>query len=68
MIIRRWKSINHTLLHRWLKWVWVALLPVSFWWRESVIWVVIMSHYAILVSHWAAEEAAPDEDEDEHET
>jgi hypothetical protein len=50
--------VNHTRLHQVMKWLWVALIPVSYLLRESVVWVVLMSHYAILVSHWAAEEAA----------
>ena len=53
--------MNHTKLHRILKWVWVAMIPVSLWLRESLLWIVFMSHYAILVSHWGAEEAADDE-------
>lgn len=53
--------MNHTRLHRTAKWLWTALIPVSYLWRNSVVWVVLMSHYAILVTHWAAEEAADTE-------
>ncbi len=52
--------MNKTKLHRKLKWLWLALIPLSFFLRESVIWVVLMSHYAIVVGHWSAEEAAED--------
>lgn len=41
-----------------MKWVWVGILPVSYFLRESVMWVVFMSHYAILTGHWGAEESA----------
>ena len=51
---------NHTKFHRVAKWAWLALIPVSYFLRESVVWVVLMSHYAIVVSHWSAEEAADD--------
>lgn len=33
---------------------WVVLLPISYWWRDSVVWVVLMSHYVIIASHKAA--------------
>jgi hypothetical protein len=54
--------VNRTRVHRRLKWLWVAAIPVSVWLRSSVLWVVVMSHYAIIASHWAAEEAADDEE------
>lgn len=50
--------ISKTQFHRWLKWFWVALIPVSYLLKDSIIWVVFMSHYAIVVGHWSAEEAA----------
>lgn len=53
------QRVNHTHLHRWLKWVWICPgLPVSFFLRNSVPWLVFMSVYAIIVGHWSAEEAA----------
>jgi uncharacterized membrane protein len=53
--------VNHTKLHRCLKWFWIAIIPVSYFLRESVVWVVIISHYAIIVGHWSSEEAADEE-------
>jgi len=53
---------NKTKLHRHLKWFWIFVIPISYWWRESIFWVVFMSHYAIIASHWAAEEASPEDD------
>lgn len=51
--------MKHTKLHRWLKWLWVCPgLPITFVLRESVPWLAFMSIYAIITSHWAAEEAA----------
>lgn len=37
------------------------LIPLSWYWRNNVAWVVFMSHYAIIVGHWSAEEAAKTE-------
>lgn len=39
--------------------VWLSLLvPTLLWWRESVLWVAVMSLYANVVGHWAAYQAA----------
>jgi hypothetical protein len=55
-IIKRPKvSTIHTVLTL----VWAVLaLPTLFWWRESVMWVALMSLWANIASHWAAREAA----------
>ena len=53
-------QVTKTQLHRYLKWLWVALIPVSFAWRAFLPWIVFMSHYAIIAGHWGAEEAADD--------
>jgi hypothetical protein len=52
--------VNHTKLHKWLTLLWVFLIPVSVILKDSILWVVVMSHYAIVASHWAACEAADD--------
>ena len=51
-------QVTKTQLHRYLKWLWVILIPVSFLWRAWLPWIVFMSHYAIITGHWGAEEAA----------
>jgi hypothetical protein len=41
-----------------MKWIWVCPgIPISFVLRESVPWLVFMSVYAIIVSHWSAEQS-----------
>lgn len=56
--------INKTRMHRILKWIWVFPgIPVSFMFRQSITYLTFLSVYAIITSHWAAEEAAPDPDE-----
>lgn len=38
---------------------WVcALVPTLLWWRESVLWVALMSCWANIASHWAAWQAS----------
>lgn len=44
--------------------IWAALVvPTVLWWKDSILWVSIMSIYAILVSHWGAYQASRAEKE-----
>jgi hypothetical protein len=54
-----WHSADSSVkVHRVLKWLWICPgLPISFVLRESVPWLVFMSVYAIITSHWGAEQA-----------
>lgn len=53
------KRVKASTVHTTLTLVWVALvLPTLLWWRDSVLWVAIMSIWANIASHWAAREAA----------
>lgn len=65
-------TINHTKLHRWLKWLWIFPgIPISYVLREMIAYLTFLSVYAIITGHWSAEEAADDADEpdgDESET
>lgn len=55
-IIKRPKA---SAIHTVLTFVWVLLIiPTLVWWRESVVWVALMSLWANIASHWAAREAA----------
>lgn len=54
-----WATARSSLvMHRRMKWFWVALIPLSYVLRNNIMWVVFMSHYAIVTGHWSAEEAA----------
>ena len=56
IIINRPKA---STIHTALTLVWAMLaLPTLLWWRESVLWVALMSLWANIASHWAAREAA----------
>ncbi|WBG90042.1 hypothetical protein N5580_13195 [Pantoea piersonii] len=41
----------------------VLTLPTLIWWKESILWVSLMSIYAIVVAHLAAYSAAHAEKE-----
>lgn len=54
--------VNKTKIHRVLKWLWVFPgIPISYFLKQSIAYLTFLSVYAIIASHWAAEEAAPDE-------
>lgn len=56
---RTWKRVHWTLTL-----VWVSLaVPTLLWWRESVLWVALMSLYANVAGHWSAAQAS---EADEH--
>ncbi len=38
---------------------WVALvIPTIVWWRESILWVALMSVWANVAGHWSAWQAS----------
>ena len=44
--------------------VWILLgVPTVVWWKDSILWISLMSLYAIIVSHWSALESAITEQE-----
>lgn len=46
---------------------WALLaVPTVLWWKESVLWVAIMSLYANVVGHWSAYQATRAEVEAEN--
>jgi hypothetical protein len=56
IIIKRPKS---STIHTLLTFAWLVLaVPTLLLWRESVLWVALMSLWANIASHWAAREAA----------
>lgn len=47
--------------------VWAILLvPTLIWWKQSVLWVALMSLYANVVGHWSAYQASRAEVEAEN--
>jgi hypothetical protein len=46
-------------LHLILTWLWVLLIvPTILWWKDSILFIGIVSVYANVVSHWTAYQAA----------
>lgn len=46
-------------VHLFLALIWVVLtIPTLLWWKNSILWVSLMSIYAIVISHLAAYSAA----------
>jgi hypothetical protein len=53
--VSRWLRLFHLVSI----FVWVGLLvPTLLWWKDSILWVAIMSVYAIVISHWGAYQSA----------
>ncbi len=45
--------------HRRAKWIWVIPgIAISFVMRDSIVYLVFLSVYAIITGHWSSEEAA----------
>lgn len=45
-------------LHLALGILWVLLLvPTILWWKDSILWVLVISVYANIVGHWSAYQA-----------
>ena len=45
-------------VHGYLTLLWVAALVVTVgWWRDSILWVALMSVWANIAGHWAAWQA-----------
>lgn len=50
-------------IHLTLAAVWALLaVPTVLWWKDSILWVALMSVYAIVIAHLAAYDAARAED------
>lgn len=53
-----WASAESNVkVHRFLKWLWILVgIPLSFTvFYGSINWLIFMSIYAIIISHWSAE-------------
>lgn len=51
-------------LHFTLAVTWTLLMvPTLLWWKNSILWVALMSGYANIVGHWSAYQASRAETE-----
>lgn len=53
MTARTWKRTHLILTFAWA----VAVIPTVLWWKESILWVGLMSCWANVASHFAAWQA-----------
>ena len=51
---RTWSRVHLVLTFAWM----VAITPTMLWWRDSVLWVALMSLWANIASHFAAWQAS----------
>lgn len=46
-------------IHAALTFAWLLFgIPTLLWWKESILWVAVMSLYANVAGHWAAYQGA----------
>jgi len=51
-------------LHLVLMSTWIILaIPTLLWWKDSILWVLLISIYANIATHWGAYQAAKSEPE-----
>ncbi len=61
--------MKSSTLHKILTIVWVLMLvPTLVWWSNSLTWVLMISIYANIVSHWGAYEAAKGKEQSDKKT
>lgn len=58
---RSWRHVHATLTLVWA----AAIIPTVLWWRDSVLWVALISCYANAVGHASAWQASRAEDAEE---
>lgn len=51
---RTWARVHLVLTAAWV----LAITPTLLWWRDSVLWVALMSLWANIASHFAAWQAS----------
>jgi len=51
---RNWARVHLVLTAAWM----LAIMPTLLWWRDSVLWVAMMSLWANIASHFAAWQAS----------
>jgi hypothetical protein len=57
---KTWRHVHATLTLLWF----IAIIPTLLWWRESVLWVALMSCWANAAAHFSAWQGSRAEDEE----
>lgn len=56
--------MNWVTFHKVAVGIWIILtIPTVLWWKESILWVAMMSIWANVAAHWSAFQAAHAEQE-----
>lgn len=53
-----WRAVHLSMTVAWF----IAIVPTLLWWKESILWVAMMSCWANAASHFSAWQAARAED------
>jgi hypothetical protein len=57
--MRKWLASHEPEVHLAIVVFWTAsIVPTLLWWKNSVLWVALMSLWANIASHWSAHAAA----------
>jgi hypothetical protein len=56
---KTWRRVHATFTVLWF----IAIVPTLLWWRESVLWVALISCYANAAAHFSAWQGSRAEDE-----
>lgn len=67
MMVRRWflRGLHYFNsapflygFHAWATIFWTAMLiPSWFWWRQNLFWIIVLSWWALVATHWGAWQA-----------
>jgi hypothetical protein len=59
MVYMKVKPEVELRIHQVLAGVWAVLLvPSLLWWKDSILWIIVISVYANIAGHWAGVQAA----------
>lgn len=58
MSAHAWRRVHALLTVAWF----LAIIPTVLWWRESVLWVALISCYANAAAHFSAYQGSRAED------
>jgi hypothetical protein len=56
-VLRKPRVLRHFHAVAVLAWI-VLIVPTLVWWKDSVLWVALMSIWANIAAHWSAWQAA----------
>jgi hypothetical protein len=61
MDAHKWRNFHAAMTAVWA----LLAIPTVLWWKESILWVAIMSLWANIGTHWGAYQASRSEEKSE---